>query len=77
MSFIKKALDADKVKFLTFGQMSNSDLSQAEKEIVMDSYIKDNSALIFVRVFFVLIIEHIVIIARFKFNNSSCCLFEH
>lgn len=40
-------------------------------------YIKDNSALIFVRVFFVLIIEHIVIIARFKFNNSSCCLFEH
>lgn len=40
IEFYKKALDADKVEFLTFGQMPNSELSQAEKEMIMDSYIE-------------------------------------
>ena len=40
MEFYEKALNADKVRFLTFGQMPNSDLSESEKEMIMDSYIE-------------------------------------
>ena len=40
IEFYKDALDADEVKFLTFGQMPNSELSLAEKEMIMDSYIE-------------------------------------
>ena len=40
MDFYKKALNADKVRFLTFGKIPNPDLSEAEKEMIMDSYIE-------------------------------------
>lgn len=40
LEFYKDALDADKMKFLTFGQMSNPELSAEEKEMIMDSYIE-------------------------------------
>lgn len=40
IEFYEKALEADKVKFLTFGQMPNLELSSAEKEMIMDAYIE-------------------------------------
>lgn len=40
LSFYEKALRASKVKFLTFGQMQNPNLSPAEKEMIMDAYLE-------------------------------------
>lgn len=40
LKFYTKVFNADKVKFLTFGQMPNLELSLAEKEMIMDSYIE-------------------------------------
>ena len=40
IEFYEKALNADKVMFLTFGQMPNLDLSPEEKNMIMDAYIE-------------------------------------
>ena len=40
MEFYQKALNADKVSFLTYGQTPNLDLSSKEKEMIMECYIE-------------------------------------
>ena len=40
ISFYEKALNASKIKFLTFGQMPNLNLNPEEKEMIMDAYIE-------------------------------------